>query len=397
MPAFVYGVPGVPGAPVQMTAQAMQQPGLIYQPAGGQGYLPVVQAYPLPPGGVPHAQVAGPAAADAAEGPDVPRIAESPVSAMPIVSAIPIPAVPAAPVPPPMATVGVQTGTVGVQTGMDSAPAETTPAAAGADSVDHGWDQPRGLLTPPLSLNVRRDARVDVREVQDPPPLVAQSCNVLAVMGLALDAKAGDLTEIVERRFSCKVLAHFGLWNKAAVLFEVTPAVSLRRGERIVIDDRGSFVMSSEKPMLRPAPPCTVVNLRYYVMDPSLDYAGTEEQHQALRCLTRRNWERDGLGGRKETVQELWKIFSNSGGASWIWCRCPHKPFKVAELWTNKRRRYYAQLFFEFRSAEDAEEAVNAVDAKAASLGALRGVFRADFATTEGQEEARVPNPNQAF
>jgi len=198
-----------------------------------------------------------------------------------------------------------------------------------------------------------------------------------------------DLQRQLEQRFGCRVLSRFGLWSKAAVLFEVSPPVFL--SDRVTLDVRGTFVMTSDKRSVQQVHESRTVNARFYVLDPVADYDGTLQQCELITRISA-VWISSGTSSRPETVQLLIDHFSAGRPVEWLRCRCPQRVFSIAELHA-ERRRLCAQLFFDFPSTESAARAMDAAEGRILNSDGLRIVTRTSFAEKKTVKRRR----QQAF
>eukprot|EP00756_Hemistasia_phaeocysticola_P029167 Hpha_TRINITY_DN16212_c2_g1::TRINITY_DN16212_c2_g1_i3::g.13102::m.13102 len=200
---------------------------------------------------------------------------------------------------------------------------------------------------------------------------------VVVAMALPVDANKAKLKREVERVLDCFVTAELSHWDRASVLFEVTPP-RLPHRQKLPITDPKCYLMRSEKPGLRPPPECSTINFRAYVMDPSQDYCGTEEEIELVERLLAGDWQINGISTKAKSVQQLSFLVEEVSGVEWTTVRCPARPYQVAQLFVD-RRRLRAQLFIEYQSTADAARALDAIEGHVACIDGYRIVCRADY------------------
>eukprot|EP00756_Hemistasia_phaeocysticola_P003096 Hpha_TRINITY_DN12064_c0_g1::TRINITY_DN12064_c0_g1_i1::g.140967::m.140967 len=237
------------------------------------------------------------------------------------------------------------------------------PTAAGDDS-DEGVVIARIAETP---------GEAAAAVAHEEPPV-----SVVVAVGVAIDADASALAAIVEQKLNCTVVSHLGLWNRGSVLFEVTPPVTLQPCARIGLDNRGAFLMLSNKRRIEPVPGAPIFNLRLFVMVPNQDYIATPEQVEAAAGLTEAKWLSRGFSDIKDTLSLMIAAAMEVSKVPWHSVRHPRTPVQVAELHT-RRRRMFAQVFLVYRNIEDARVAAGALHGAVVGIGPYRGVFRASF------------------
>eukprot|EP00756_Hemistasia_phaeocysticola_P030946 Hpha_TRINITY_DN16321_c3_g12::TRINITY_DN16321_c3_g12_i1::g.57851::m.57851 len=211
---------------------------------------------------------------------------------------------------------------------------------------------------------------------------------VICLLGVSAHADLDELELSVERAFEgTKVVRRLPIWNKATVFVELNRPITWPNAP-VLINDQGVTAVSSQKTCIALSARTSLVNVRFFLLDPTQDFDGDETQ-AASYARSQKIWEQSH---NKQVWLGLGALLQRTSEVAWSELLTPRRPARLTD--EGPRQRMYAQLFFNYPSESAAEAALNAADGKCVRFGHLKFIMRTAFAAAHTVAAApRTPNP----
>eukprot|EP00756_Hemistasia_phaeocysticola_P007582 Hpha_TRINITY_DN14324_c0_g1::TRINITY_DN14324_c0_g1_i3::g.87092::m.87092 len=211
---------------------------------------------------------------------------------------------------------------------------------------------------------------------------------VLNLVHLPLDTDVPQLERTLEKQVGCKVVRSLAAWNKASLLVELEELVRLPE-RRTPVGTCGVQALASRKKDVVAVPTSTVLNVRFYVLDPFQDYKGTEREREMHRRALR---DFAGLCPAGFDMQ-LGAAMQESGRETWSEMASPLQPQRML-MAEGGKKLLYTQLFFVYDDEDMSTRAAALSDGSVHTVGNLRMVIRAEFSRPHAIDAApRAWNP----
>eukprot|EP00756_Hemistasia_phaeocysticola_P007581 Hpha_TRINITY_DN14324_c0_g1::TRINITY_DN14324_c0_g1_i2::g.87089::m.87089 len=260
---------------------------------------------------------------------------------------------------------------------------------------------PVGAVVSPMATSVAEVMQPTTQPTKQPTtqisrrtsPLTSQRTGlgpskVLNLVHLPLDTDVPQLERTLEKQVGCKVVRSLAAWNKASLLVELEELVRLPE-RRTPVGTCGVQALASRKKDVVAVPTSTVLNVRFYVLDPFQDYKGTEREREMHRRALR---DFAGLCPAGFDMQ-LGAAMQESGRETWSEMASPLQPQRML-MAEGGKKLLYTQLFFVYDDEDMSTRAAALSDGSVHTVGNLRMVIRAEFSRPHAIDAApRAWNP----
>eukprot|EP00756_Hemistasia_phaeocysticola_P038744 Hpha_TRINITY_DN16779_c5_g1::TRINITY_DN16779_c5_g1_i1::g.79335::m.79335 len=214
---------------------------------------------------------------------------------------------------------------------------------------------------------------------------------MLMLVGVSPAASVPRLERAVENTLDAKVLRSQPLWNRGGLLLVMDRDVFLR-SRRLAIGLPGVHLLGSCKETISPKAQSPILNVRFFVLDPNLDFSGSakdEAVHKRAVAVWGRTEGDDGFSDDLLLGQHL----ETEAGESWIKMARPIQPRRKTEV-SGRQARLYTQLYFAFAEASIASRVSETTDGTTIHALGLRLVIRSEYAKPWAMDKApQVVNP----
>eukprot|EP00756_Hemistasia_phaeocysticola_P038745 Hpha_TRINITY_DN16779_c5_g2::TRINITY_DN16779_c5_g2_i1::g.79340::m.79340 len=215
---------------------------------------------------------------------------------------------------------------------------------------------------------------------------------VLILVGVSPTASVLRLERAVEKALEAKVIRSQPLWNRGGLVVEMDREVFLR-SRRLAVGLPGVHLLRSCKETIAAPSPSPILNVRFFVLDPNIDFAGSA-MDKVVHKRAKEEWklqtEEDGEFG---DYLLLGQHLEAEAGESWIKMAKPIRPKRMTEV-SGRQIRLYTQLYFGFADASITLRVSETTDGKVIQAFGLHLVIRSEYAKPWAMDKApQIANP----
>eukprot|EP00756_Hemistasia_phaeocysticola_P029767 Hpha_TRINITY_DN16251_c0_g2::TRINITY_DN16251_c0_g2_i1::g.13185::m.13185 len=198
------------------------------------------------------------------------------------------------------------------------------------------------------------------------------SCKVVNAVHVSMNADVVALEREIENFLGVVVIRSVPAWGKATLLVELDREVLLPSG-RVTMPGGPIELLASRKDEVVAVPPSEVLNVRFFALDPSTDYEGSEAEIEAYRRALK---DVSKLG--KDIKRELGKVMKVCGREPWKKVVAPLQPQRVS-VSEDGSELLFVQLYFRYEDIDTATSAAAWSDGTVHTVRGLKFVIRNEF------------------